>query len=94
MPQSAWPFVDRVGELMREQPTLRLQVEGHTDATGSDEYNLSLSQRRAAAVASHLVERWGIARERLSVLGFGKGMPLIENPFDGRNRRVQFTRIE
>ncbi len=93
VPQSAWPFVERIGELMREQPTLRLQVEGHTDATGSDEYNLALSQRRAAAVASYLVERGGIAPERLVVLGYGKGVPLTENPFDGRNRRVQFTRV-
>jgi outer membrane protein OmpA-like peptidoglycan-associated protein len=94
VPQSAWPFVHRIAELLREQPALRLQVEGHTDATGSDEYNLALSQRRAAAVASYLVERQGIAPERLVVLGFGKGVPLTENPFDGRNRRVQFTRVE
>jgi outer membrane protein OmpA-like peptidoglycan-associated protein len=94
VPQSAYDFVERVGELMREEPDIRLQIEGHTDATGSDDYNLDLSRRRAMAVATYLVERQGIEAERLLIVGFGKTRPLIENPYDGRNRRVQFTRAD
>lgn len=94
VPHSAYAFVDRVGELMRQEPAVRLQVEGHTDALGSDEYNLLLSMRRAAAVANHLVQRHGIDPARLVVLGKGENEPLVENAFDAGNRRVQFLRVE
>lgn len=94
VPQSAYAFVDRIGELMREQPEMKMQVEGHTDALGSDEYNLLLSMRRAAAVANHLVKRYGIEPARLVVLGKGEAEPLAQNPFDAGNRRVQFLRAE
>jgi outer membrane protein OmpA-like peptidoglycan-associated protein len=94
VPPSAFVFLDRVGELMREQPHLMLQVEGHTDALGSDAYNLVLSQRRAAAVAAYLQHQQGIDRARLVVLGLGEGMPLFANAYDPRNRRVQFARME
>ncbi len=94
VPQNAYGFVERIGELMRDQPQIRLQIEGHTDASGSDEYNLGLSRRRAMAVATYLVERQGIEAERLVVLGLGESAPLMDNPFDGRNRRVQFMRVD
>ncbi len=94
VPVTAFPFVERIAELMRDQPELRLQVEGHTDALGSDAYNLDLSRRRAMAVATYLVERAGVEGDRLVVMGFGKHAPLLDNPFDGRNRRVQFTRVD
>ena len=94
VPQSAYAFVDRIGELMREQPEVKMQVEGHTDALGPDEYNLLLSMRRAAAVANHLVKRHGIEPARLVVLGKGEAEPLAQNPFDAGNRRVQFLRAE
>lgn len=86
-------FIDRVGELMREEPQLKLRIEGHTDAVGSDRYNLALSQRRAIAVARYLVGQH-IEPERLSPVGKGKAEPLTSNPYDSRNRRVQFVRVE
>ena len=94
VPMSAYPFVERIGELLRDQPQVKLQVEGHTDALGSEEYNLQLSQRRAAAVAGWLVERQGIDPSRLLVLGRGEEAPLTGNAFDPLNRRVQFARVE
>jgi OmpA-OmpF porin, OOP family len=94
VPQAAHAFLDRVGELMREQPQVKLRIEGHTDALGSDEYNLQLSMRRAVAVANHLVQRGGVDPARLAVLGKGEAEPLAENPFDAGNRRVQFLRVE
>jgi outer membrane protein OmpA-like peptidoglycan-associated protein len=93
VPASAYPFVDRLGELLREQPQMKLRVEGHTDALGSDEYNLLLSTRRAAAVVHALAQRQGIDPARLVILGKGEAEPLVENPFDARNRRVQFLRV-
>lgn len=94
VPPSAFAFLDRVAELMRSEPELKLQVEGHTDALGSDVYNLQLSQRRAASVAGYLAQRQGVEMTRLVVLGMGEGVPLTENPYDPRNRRVQFARVE
>ena len=94
VPASAQPFVGRIAELMRDQPQVKLRVEGHTDALGSDEYNLRLSQRRAVAVANWLVEREGIEPARLVVLGRGEEAPLSANGFDPRNRRVQFARVD
>ena len=94
VPQSAFPFIDRIAELLREQLQVKLQVEGHTDAPGSEVYNLQLSQRRAAAVATYLVQKQGVDAARLVVLGFGEGVPLVENAYDPRNRRVQFTRTD
>ena len=94
VPQSAFPFVERIGELLRDQPQVKLRVEGHTDALGPEEYNLLLSQRRAVAVAQWLVDRQGIDPARLVVLGRGEEAPLVGNGFDPRNRRVQFARVE
>jgi len=91
--EHVFPFIDRI-ELLREQWQVKLQVEGHTDALGSDAYNLDLSQRRAAAVANYLVDRQGIEATRLVVLGMGEGAPLVENGYDPRNRRVQFARVD
>ena len=94
VPGSAYAFVERMGELLRDQPQLRVRIEGHTDALGSDDYNLMLSQRRAASVAEHLVRSQGIDPARLVVLGYGEAAPLTANAYDPRNRRVQFARVE
>jgi outer membrane protein OmpA-like peptidoglycan-associated protein len=94
IPSAYEPYIDRIGELMRQEPTLALLVEGHTDALGSDKYNVDLSERRAVAVARYLVVRHGIDPERLRVAGKGKSEPLLHDPYDPRNRRVQFLRAE
>lgn len=69
----------------------RFAVEGYTDATGSDDYNLNLSERRAVAVVDYL-KRLGVDSLRLYPKGFGKSMPLGKDPYDPVNRRVE-TRI-
>ena len=75
----------------------RITLEGHTDAIGTDAYNLELSRRRAASVAEELVAR-GVARARLAVDGLGKQRPVLPNTTpDGKdnpagralNRRVE-----
>lgn len=86
-------FIQRIGALMQQEPQLKLRIEGHTDAVGSDGYNLALSQHRALAVAKFLVQLH-IDPERLSIAGKGKTEPLEANPYDPRNRRVQFVRVE
>lgn len=69
----------------------RFTVEGHTDARGSDAFNLALSQRRASAVRDYLVAR-GVAAERLDPVGYGESRPRVPDPLDPGNRRVE-TRI-
>jgi outer membrane protein OmpA-like peptidoglycan-associated protein len=70
---------------------VRFSVEGHTDATGPESYNLQLSQRRADAVVSFLSEQ-GADTSRFVVQGFGESSPRTDDPFDPINRRVE-TRI-
>lgn len=90
IPPAYRPHLDRIVELMRQEPKLALTIEGHTDAHGSAEYNLELSKRRAVAVMRYLVGH-GIDASRLVAVGKGKTSPLVADPFDGRNRRVQFV---
>jgi outer membrane protein OmpA-like peptidoglycan-associated protein len=94
IPPSARSFIDRIGELLRQETKLKLRIEGHTDAIGSSEYNLDLSWRRGQAVAAYLVAQQGIAADRLQIVGMGKTAPLLDDPYDPRNRRVQFARID
>jgi outer membrane protein OmpA-like peptidoglycan-associated protein len=70
----------------------RLALEGHTDARGTADYNLHLSQRRADAVVAYLMQ-WGVAAGRLRPAGFGEYRPLPEyTPTDERQRRVEIVR--
>jgi len=93
LPNNAFAFIDRMAELLQQAPEVKLQIEGHTDALGTAEYNQGLSERRAAAVAEYLVDHCGIAAERLAVRGKGMSEPMTRDPYDGLNRRVQFVRI-
>ena len=80
-----------VVKVMRQQPTLRVMVEGHTDSVGSDAYNQRLSERRAEAVKAYLV-RQGIDASRISTRGLGKTRPVASNQTEaGRaeNRRAE-----
>lgn len=66
----------------------RFLVEGHTDATGSENYNATLSERRAASVVSFLLER-GIKEEKLVAVGKGESSPRVAEPNSPENRRVE-----
>ena len=69
-----------------------MTLEGHTDATGSEGYNLRLSERRATAVVAYLAGR-GVARERLQAAGYGEQRLLpAYAPGDDRQRRVEIVR--
>lgn len=69
----------------------RFAVEGHTDASGPEEYNLDLSIRRARAVAGFLIAQ-GIEPDRFEATGYGETSPRVADPLDSVNRRVE-TRI-
>lgn len=91
-PESS-PRVREVADAMRSYPALTLEIRGHTDDRGSDDYNRKLSQDRAQAVADALVAM-GIDRTRLTVKGFGESSPLVPNDSEEnrkKNRRTEFV---
>ncbi|CAM3759969.1 OmpA family protein [Polaromonas hydrogenivorans] len=72
-------------------PESTVTVEGHTDAVGSDAYNLELSRVRARAVRDYLVQHHGIDAARLKIVAYGKARPIeASDPNTALNRRVQF----
>ncbi len=78
---------------MRNNPDKTLQVEGHCDARGSIEYNLTLGERRARKVKNHLVGL-GIDEKRLTVLSYGEEKPLDDSDSEqayAKNRRANFV---
>ncbi len=80
---------------LKNNPKMKVEIEGHTDSIGTAEYNLGLSQRRADAVQDHLISE-GIGAERLQAVGKGEADPLVSNELkEGRakNRRVEFVVI-
>jgi OmpA-OmpF porin, OOP family len=81
--------------LANERTIATIEVAGHTDAVGSEEYNQRLSEQRAQAVKDYLVER-GVAADRISVVGYGESQPRSTNDtIEGRrlNRRVEVRAI-
>ena len=76
---------------MRDDPSLQISVEGHTDAVGSHEFNQWLSQQRANAVRTYLVSK-GIHADRIETRGFAETRPIAANDTAGghaKNRRVE-----
>lgn len=83
----------KISGIVLAYPSLHLQVEGHTDSVGSDEYNQQLSEKRAAAVRDYLVQQ-GIGAESIEARGLGKTEPVATNDTaEGRqqNRRVEMV---
>lgn len=95
LPESR-PYLDQVGEMLRlpEVADQSVIIEGHTDASGSNQYNQRLSERRAKAVREYLMSRYQISSKRLRVMGKGETELLADAaPTDPSNRRVQFLRV-
>ncbi|MBD1364574.1 OmpA family protein [Mucilaginibacter sp. ZT4R22] len=87
--------LNMIARLMKENPELKFEVGGHTDSDGDNAYNLNLSQQRAEAVRTQLIQL-GIAAARLSAKGYGETKPIGDNlSLAGRanNRRVEFVKI-
>ena len=85
--------LEGVALVLKEYNKTVIEVAGHTDSTGSDSYNMQLSQRRAQAVASYLASQ-GVKQERLITVGAGEAYPIASNDTEqGRaaNRRVALT---
>ena len=87
--------INRIVQLMNENPTLKFSVEGHTDSTGSANNNQTLSEQRSQAIVNKLVEM-GISADRLTAVGKGQNSPIADNNTDegrAKNRRVEFVKM-
>ncbi len=85
--------LNKVVDLLKQNSSLEIEIAGHTDNKGSDDYNLNLSQGRCQSVVDYIVSQ-GVESYRLTPRGYGEGKPIETNDTDdGRanNRRVEFT---
>lgn len=87
--------INRIVKLMTDDPSLRFEVQGHTDNTGNAASNQTLSEQRAGAIVQKLIEM-GISADRLTAVGKGQTNPLADNSTDegrAKNRRVEFVKM-
>jgi OOP family OmpA-OmpF porin len=92
----SYQTLKEIGQLLTDDPKLRISIEGHTDSDGTDEYNLTLSQKRAASVKNYLIANYKIAPERLESKGWGESKPIDKNNTpEGKanNRRVELVKL-
>jgi len=88
------PVLDEVLGVLKGEPGWKVTIEGHTDSTGGEGHNLTLSQQRADSVKAYLVAG-GIAAARMLTKGFGAGKPVADNATElgrAQNRRVELVR--
>ena len=86
--------LQRILGLLQRDPPLAVEVQGHTDNVGGDDYNMTLSQGRADAVKAWLVSH-GIAAARITTRGYGRQQPIAPNDSDegrAKSRRVELAR--
>jgi outer membrane protein OmpA-like peptidoglycan-associated protein len=89
------PAIEQLVKYLKENPNVKIQVEGHTDNIGTSTANLTLSEKRASTVKNDIVKN-GIGTERLNIKGFGSLQPISNNSTDigrAQNRRVTIRKI-
>jgi len=90
----SFPILDSIAILLKENPDVVVEIQGHTDSRGSESYNLKLSQERAETVKNYLVKYHGIPPEMLIAKGYGESKPIASNETEegrAKNRRVEFV---
>ncbi|HTF20371.1 MAG TPA: OmpA family protein [Chryseolinea sp.] len=91
--KESFPELNKVVEFLKVNPNIEIEIAGHTDNKGTDDYNINLSQGRSQSVVDYIVSQ-GIDSGRLGAHGYGEGKPIETNDTDGGraiNRRVEFT---
>ena len=81
---------------LQQNPGIKIQLEGHCDERGTNEYNLALGERRARAVLSYMIDRLGADPDRFTIVSFGEERPAQIGKSEeswSLNRRVEFTRL-
>ena len=91
-----YPLLDEGAEILKRNPTMKIEIQGHTDNVGSEAFNQRLSENRANAVKEYLISK-GISADRLKAVGYGESNPIAPNDTEeGRamNRRVGMKVLE
>ncbi len=100
--KTSYPSLDRLVQLLKDNPAVEIELNAHTDSKGDEDYNQRLSDARAKAVVNYLISK-GINKNRLTSKGFGETMPVADNSNEdgtdnpeGRqqNRRTEFKVLE
>ncbi|KXK56633.1 MAG: peptidoglycan-associated outer membrane protein [Chlorobi bacterium OLB5] len=89
--EASFTELNRVVKFLNDNPGVKIEISAHTDSKGSDDYNLSLSQKRAESVVNYLVQQ-GVDPSRLTARGYGESLPVADNATDegaAKNRRVE-----
>lgn len=90
---SAKTNLDKLAEVLKNNPDTNINIYGHTDSKGTDAYNQALSERRAAAVKNYLISS-GVSASRMITMGMGEKEPIATNDTEvgrAQNRRVEFA---
>lgn len=88
----AQPTLNKLVDVLTKYPDTDIELQGHTDNTGTEKYNQTLSEKRARSVDTYLVKK-GITTKRIKIRGFGETIPKYDNATESgraRNRRVEF----
>jgi formylglycine-generating enzyme required for sulfatase activity len=91
----SYPIVDQIAGYLKDHPAIRIVIEGHTDNTGSNEVNMTLSDKRAQSIKAEIVKR-GIDTSRMETKGFGSSKPVADNKTSAgrtQNRRVTIKKL-
>jgi outer membrane protein OmpA-like peptidoglycan-associated protein len=92
----SFPELDKISEMLLDNPNLHMTIDGHTCSLGSDEYNLNLSERRANSIMNYLLAK-GVLASNLDHHGYGESRPKVPNTTEANrelNRRVEFQLTE
>jgi len=84
--------LDRDGEMLKENPDIKVEIGGHTDSLGSAKENQKISEKRAESVKKYLMDKFNIAGDRMMVKGYGSSKPIADNSTNegrAKNRRVE-----
>jgi len=89
--------LDRNGMILKDNPQIKVTIEGHTDAGGSDKANQKISEKRAQSVKKYIQDKFNISGDRMTVKGYGASRPIADNKTqEGRlkNRRVEIRVVQ
>jgi outer membrane protein OmpA-like peptidoglycan-associated protein len=91
----SFPVIDQIVTFLKDHPTIRVEIEGHTDNTGTVSGNQALSEKRAESIRAEIIKR-GIDPGRLEAKGYGSSKPVADNKTAAgrtQNRRVTIKKL-
>ncbi len=92
----SFPTIKEIANVLKENPTIRVKIIGHTDSDGADDLNLDLSKRRSESVKNELVKTFSIEEVRIETEGKGEAVPVAPNDSGvnkAKNRRVELIKL-